>query len=413
MYNKEDDSRRVFQAAGWMWVIYLAAQAIIDVVIYANRPSDPLLGYYLVNGLPALVFIGLSYLRLSKSGEKLLSLVMLLLVTGAPIILKYLFDLRLPPAPLSNIEGMVLRQLPVLLIGLVLVAWHYNLPIVLFYSLGTNLLEFGIVAAFSLLQEPSLSSLYFIIIIRMVCLMVVGIFIHQLVRRLRIQQASLQAANAQLSHYASTLEQLTLSRERNRMSRELHDTVVHTLSGLSVELETAKAYWDVAPDTARSLLDQSLEATRTGLQETRRAIKALRASPLDDLGLVRAIQALADAAAQRGHLSVKVSLPGDDLFLAPDVEQCIYRIAQEGVENVIHHANARSLVVRLEENGSDICLTIQDDGIGFDPQANQPAGHFGMANMRERAALAGGELSISSQPKHGTTLELVIKGSTR
>ncbi len=407
------DSEHVFQTAAWMWLAYLAAMGLVDGFIYANQSASPILLYYLANSLPALIFLGLAYSGWLRKQSEAPALVMLLVITIAPILINYATNIHLPPAPLSNLEGMVLRQLPVLFIGLVLVAWHYNLTTILLYSLVTNGLEIGIVFGFTLLDGERLTALFFIVVIRTVCLIVVGIFVNQLITRLRSQQASLQTANLKLAHYASTLEDLTISRERNRMSRELHDTVVHTLSGLSVELETAKAYWDVAPDTARSLLDQSLEATRSGLQETRRAIKALRASPLDDLGLIRAIQALADAAALRGRLSVKASLPGCDLVLSPDVEQCVYRIAQEGVENVIHHANARSLVIQLDENRPDVCLLIQDDGIGFDPQVSQTSGHFGLANMRERAALAGGELSIHSQPGQGTTLQLVIKGSAR
>ena len=112
--------------------------------------------------------------------------------------------------------------------------------------------------------------------------------------RLREQGELLRQANAQLTHYASTLENLTVSRERNRMARELHDTLAHTLTGLSVTLETVKAYWDVDEDKARGLLDKSLETTRTGVEETRRALKSLRASPLEDMGLTLAIQKMAE-----------------------------------------------------------------------------------------------------------------------
>jgi signal transduction histidine kinase len=190
----------------------------------------------------------------------------------------------------------------------------------------------------------------------------------------------------------------------------LHDTVVHTLSGLSVQLETIRAYWDVEPETAKSMLESSMEATRTGLQETRRAIKALRASPLDDLGLVGAIQNLLDFAAQRGNLVIDSALPGGELFLPPNIEQALYRITQEAIENIIHHAQAKKIFARLQIQDKDINLLIQDDGIGFDPQVISFAGHYGLTGMRERAKLAGGELTILSQPQQGTKIQLVIKG---
>jgi len=410
MPSEVSESERVFQSAAWIWVVYVAILAGIDMVIYANRPILPIVWYHIANILPAVLFLGLSYSKDLKKQSHFYPPLMILIITAAPILIRYLLDLRLPPAPLSNIEGMVLRQLPVLLIGLVLVAWHYNLSTIILYSLVINLLELAIVYGFGLLDEAQLSSFFFIILIRMVCMVVVGIYINRLITRLRIQQESLKSANTQLAHYASTLETLTLSRERNRMSRELHDTAVHTLSGLAVQLETTKAYLDVNPTKAQELVEQSLETTRSGLQETRRVLKALRASPLDDLGLSEAIRELTNSTAERGKLSLDLDLPAGNVILSPDVEQSIYRIAQEAMENVIHHANARQLIVKLEVIDKDIMLLVQDDGIGFNSEANISAGHFGLAGMRERAQLAGGELLVTSQPNHGTSIRLWIKG---
>jgi len=410
MPSEVSESERVFQSAAWIWVVYVAILAGIDMVIYANRPILPIVWYHIANILPAVLFLGLSYSKDLKKQSHFYPPLMILIITAAPILIRYLLDLRLPPAPLSNIEGMVLRQLPVLLIGLVLVAWHYNLSTIILYSLVINLLELAIVYGFGLLDEAQLSSFFFIILIRMVCMVVVGIYINRLITRLRIQQESLKSANTQLAHYASTLETLTLSRERNRMSRELHDTAVHTLSGLAVQLETTKAYLDVNPTKAQELVEQSLETTRSGLQETRRVLKALRASPLDDLGLSEAIRELTNSTAERGKLSLDLDLPAGNAILSPDVEQSIYRIAQEAMENVIHHANARQLIVKLEVIDKDIMLLVQDDGIGFNSEANISAGHFGLAGMRERAQLAGGELLVTSQPNHGTSIRVWIKG---
>ena len=404
------DRARVFQTAAWMWLLYLISLVGIDLLIYANQPLEPVLGYHLVNAIPALLFFGLSRLKMLKQRDGVWGPIMVLIITLAPVLTTYVFDLHLPPAPLSNLEGMVLRQLPVLFISLVLVAWHYNFVTIVLYSLVTNFLEIAVVYGFGMLDLPHFPSFYFIIVVRMVCFFVIGIFINQLIARLRLQQSSLQNANHQLSHYASTLENLTVSRERNRMSRELHDTVVHTLSGLSVQLETTKAYWDVDPNTARNLLDQSLEATRNGLQETRRAIKSLRATPLDDLGLVKAIKNLAETSAKRGLLQLDLSLPVQDPPLSPDVEQCLYRVAQEAVTNVLHHAQAHRLRVQLTVDDEDIELVVGDDGVGFSTSSPYRPGHFGIPGIKERAELTGGVLTIASKPNQGTTVRLEIKG---
>jgi signal transduction histidine kinase len=411
MSNDSPGNLQVMRTAAWTWGSYLVALAAVDLVIYAGGSLTPILWYEGLNAVPAVLFLALTYSPWARSRPRILTPLLILLVSGAPVLIYHVLGLRLPPAPLSNLEGMILRQLPLLLIGLILVAWHYNLATMLLFSFGTNLLELVMVLGMERLNNESLTAFYFITIIRTVCFLVVGIFINLLITYLRAQQASLQLANAQLRHYASTQESLTVSRERNRMSRELHDTVVHTLSGLSVQLETASAYWEVEPATARRLLDQSLDATRLGVQETRLALKALRASPLEDLGLVLALQQLTAAAAERAKLRLDVSLPDKTLSLPPDVEQCLYRITQEAVENVVHHANAQHLVVKLTMQPDEILLVIQDDGIGFNPEARMPAGHFGLKGMQERAVLAGGRLSITSHPAQGTIIRLALKGN--
>jgi signal transduction histidine kinase len=410
MENGNPDSKKVFQTAAWMWLLYLVLQTFMDLAIYAGRLGGPVLQYYMINFIPALVFLGFSYTNLLKSQSKITTALMILEISIVPILTNHLFGLRLPEAPLSNIEGMVLRQLPVLMIALVLVAWHYPKGILVIYTLILSICELAFAILFRQMADPRSMAFIFTIIIRTVCFLVVGIFVNQLITSLRAQQGSLKIANQKLAHYASTLENLTITRERNRLSRELHDTVVHTLSGLSVQLETAKAYLDIDQKTSKNLLEKSLESIRYGLQEIRRALKSLRASPLDDLGLVKSLQQLSKSAGERSQLSVDTVIPQEELMLSPDIEQCIYRVAQEAVENVLHHANARHLVVKLAANGADIELVVRDDGAGFEPKSSSPNGHFGITGMMERAQMVDGELTISSKPEAGTTVRLVIKG---
>jgi signal transduction histidine kinase len=167
----------------------------------------------------------------------------------------------------------------------------------------------------------------------------------------------------------------------------------------------------VDSETARNLLDGSIQTTRSGLQETRRALKALRATPLDDLGLILALQNLINLASERARLLTDITLPDRNVVLSPDVEQCIYRITQEAVENVVQHANAHHLAFRLTVNEDEVLLEIQDDGTGFLPENGLPSGHFGLKGMQERAQLVGGRLTINSKPSHGTRIQLLIKGS--
>jgi signal transduction histidine kinase len=417
MRSEPSDIVRLLRSAAWMWTGYLAALVAIDTIMYTHAPRDMMSVYYLANATAALLFLGLSYWSWieKKLGRAYVPL-MLLIISCLPIIASRLFMPHMPPGPMSNIEGIALRVLPVLFMALVITAWQYPWQYVVLFSIGTAVLEIAIVQANPPLQPSAYQAVVFIATVRSVSFLVVGYFISRLMRRLRAQQQALEQANAQLTHYASTLENLTVSRERNRVARELHDTLAHTLSGLAVQLETVKAYWEIDPQAARAQLERALNATRSGLQETRRALKALRASPLEDLGLTLALRKLAESAAERADLKLQLALPDQLPNLSPDVEQCLYRIAQEALDNTVQHANAQNLSLRLSCDEDSLLLVVQDDGMGFNPGSNgRPehlgrAEHFGLTGMRERAGLAGGRLEIESQPGQGTRVKLAMRG---
>lgn len=435
----QSDSVKILRAAAWIWLGFLIAMLVMDMLLYTprfqkalaiadriqslqqnqqpllpqgrGRPWEnlftPIYLFYISNGLAALLFLFFSFWGWLQ--EKLTNIfypLMLLMISTAPIVINVLLVPRFPQGPLSNAEGMALRQLPVLFVALALVAWEYTLIHIILFSLATAMLEIGLIL-FSPFDFRNIFVFLFIAIIRTISFIAVGIFINALVVRLRLQQQSLREANANLTHYAATLEQLTLSRERNRLARELHDTVAHTLTALSVTLETAKAYFDVDINRTRDLVDKSIEATRKGVDETRRALKALRASDLEDLGLRLAIKKMAESAASRFSLDLNLTL--DPMpSLSPDIEQTIYRIAQEAIENATKHAKAKKIKVELLNQDNHIRLMVEDDGVGFDAKSKQTTGHFGLIGMKERAELAGGSLEIESEKNKGTKIILKI-----
>ena len=395
---------QLLRIAASLWLGYLAVLGLIDWKL--APPDHPFAyWYYGLNGLTALLILGLAVWSRSQEflGRTFLPL-MIILMSVLPTVSKYLLTPESLPGPFISTGVFT-----VLLIALVLTAWQYRWRHVALFCLGTALLNLGMLF---LLVGPLTRAFFFellITVILTVSFVVIGYFINALMTQLRAQQDSLEQANTQLAHYASTLEHLTISRERNRMARELHDTLAHTLSGLTVQLETVKAYWHVDATAAQAMLDKSLEATRSGLQETRRALKSLRASPLDDLGLSLALRRMVESAARRANLALDFSAPAQMPSLAPDVEQCIYRVAQEAVANVTHHANAKNLKVHLTSNGQEISLLVRDDGRGFKERPGENADHFGLPGMRERAQLVGGQLTVDSQPEQGTTIRLTIK----
>jgi signal transduction histidine kinase len=391
-----------------LWMGYLLALLLIDHLFYPRPIFPPL--YYLINGFDALVVLGLIMWPRGRDwlGDAFLPLVIGLL-SVVPLVMAQVVTMQVPPHPASGPEAVLVRTMPLLFMALVLTAWQYGWRYVILFSGGIALFTLGLHLFFFRPGGASLLPPVTVVVIQTISFLVVGYFISTLMRRLKQQRDSLAQANAQLTDYAATLEELTISRERNRMARELHDTLAHTLSALSVQLETVKAYWDVDSAAAQQMLDRSLAATRFGLQETRRALRSLRASPLDDLGLGLALRKLAEETAARACLKLDLSLPERLPSLSADVEQCIYRVAQEAVANVAHHANAHTLTVQLSVNGPNVLLLVRDDGLGFYVQQGEASGHFGLPGMRERTQLVGGQLTINSRPGQGTTIRLTIE----
>lgn len=436
-----DDSTRVLRIAAWIWLGFLLAMALMDFALYtpqvqqwlgensrlpglpnqpispnpgANNPAqaqrisyNPVYLYYSANGLMALLFLLFAYWedvqdRLAKGYYPL----MLVVITAAPILISVLVVPRFPPGPLASAEGMALRQLPVLFVALALAAWEYRFIHVVFFSFAATAFELGLIAI-NPFENRNVSVYLFIAIIRTISFIAVGYFISALVSRLREQRESLRGANASLTHYASTLEQLTVSRERNRLARELHDTLAHSLTAISVSLETAKAYFDIDPNETREMIDKSLEATRKGVDETRRALKALRSSDLVDLGLRLAVKKAAESAALRFGLDLELDLQDPMPSLSPDVEQTIYRVTQEAIENLTKHSRAEKFGIQLHSNARTT-LIVEDDGVGFDLKSREHSGHFGLVGMRERAELSGGTLQVESDKGKGTRVVLTI-----
>jgi len=373
-----------------------------------RNPFRPVYLFYAANGLVASLFLIFSHWNgIQKKLGKVFYPLLLLAISTTPIFINVFITPRFPNGPLANAEGMALRQLPVLFVALALVAWEYELLHVILFSIATTALELGLIY-FSPITSQNIFVFIFIAIIRTISFIAVGVFFSLLVARLREQRESLREANANLTHYASTLEQLTVSRERNRLARELHDTLAHSLTAISVSLETAKAYFDIDPAKTRDLIDKSLESTRIGADETRRALKALRSNSLEDMGLGLAIQRAAESAAARFHLTLTVDIKNPMPSLSPDVEQTIYRVTQESIENIVKHSRAKSFSIRLENDGHISTLTIQDDGMGFDMKSDASFGHFGLVGMRERAELSGGKLKVRSEKGKGTKVVLTI-----
>jgi signal transduction histidine kinase len=334
----------------------------------------------------------------------LLASVVPIIASAAQIALNMAYELR-GSAALPDLGGLYIW----LLLPLLLLSSQYGLREMFAYSIGTSLLHVLLIAPLSSQGGPPMDEIIGQAFIRLLLFVIVGFVVVRITTAQRRQRLELAQKNTQLTNYAVTLEQLSTSRERNRMARELHDTLAHTLSAVSIQLEALDALWDNDPASARNMLGQTKDLTRSGLQEARRALSALRARPLEDLGLLLSLRNLGEVAAQRAGLALHLSLPPTLPELRPEVEQTLYRVAEEALNNVVRHADAKSVEMVLREGRGKLELTICDDGRGFAPELLEVNGHYGIVGMQERAALAGGEILLHSAPGGGTRVQLALE----
>jgi len=200
--------------------------------------------------------------------------------------------------------------------------------------------------------------------------------------------------------------------ERARLARELHDDTLQVLTGLSTGLAGTEQLMVASPVQAREQMARLASMSSHAIDELRRLILDLRPSVLDDMGLVPAVRWYAEAMADRMETTIDVTADCIDRRLPGPVETILFRIAQEGLNNVANHARAKRAAVRLQCDEGTCHLKIEDDGVGFDAfaalQATPALPGWGLVGIQERVALAGGKFWIESAPETGTTLHVTI-----
>ncbi|MCC7361239.1 MAG: GAF domain-containing sensor histidine kinase [Anaerolineales bacterium] len=197
--------------------------------------------------------------------------------------------------------------------------------------------------------------------------------------------------------------------ERNRLAREIHDTLAQGLTAITLQLETAEALLDSqARERARQAVAQALALARANLEEARRSVLDLRAAPLEGRTLAQALAALAEEAGKKDHVAVAYAATGASQPLPLRLEAGLYRIAQEALTNAVRHAQARHIRLALVTQPSEVQLTVEDDGRGFD--AGQiPKDRYGLIGLNERTHLLGGRLDLQSSPGEGTRVVVTVR----
>ena len=199
-----------------------------------------------------------------------------------------------------------------------------------------------------------------------------------------------------------------VANERLRLAREIHDTLGQNLAAILMRLETLDALLDGDTDREKlsEILRDAMTLARNNLEDARRAVLDLRAAPLENRTLSEALEALAKEIGSEAGPDIRIRSIGEHP-LSARIEAGLYRIAQEAMNNVVEHADAKKVLVELTSTPDYATLAIEDNGCGFEVEGGMEGRH-GLIGMRERARLLGGSLIVESAPGRGTRLEIRI-----
>lgn len=210
--------------------------------------------------------------------------------------------------------------------------------------------------------------------------------------RIRKLNEQLNQANDQLRDYAVNMERMTQMRERNRLAREIHDTLGHTLTGIIMGADAGLALFDVAPEESKKRIQVVAQSARDGLTDVRRSIKALRPDALEHSSLAQALEGLVENFRLTTSAQIAYYQEAGELNLDVDEEDALYRVVQEGLTNAVRHGRADRISIRVTRTGDLVTVSIRDNGIGCETLVEG----FGLRHMRERLDMLGGTLSYGN-----------------
>ncbi|MEP0903627.1 sensor histidine kinase [Nodosilinea sp. FACHB-13] len=218
-------------------------------------------------------------------------------------------------------------------------------------------------------------------------------------------QQELAVAHEQLRRYAAQIENQATLQERNRIAREIHDSLGHALTAQTILLENALLYLPAQADQSRSYLTNAKDSAYQTLRDVSKSVSALRNNPLQGQSLAIAVPLLVNELCQSARITsdCSVELPEP---LPDDITLALFRIVQEAITNVVKHSQATTVQVKLGAKPSRVYLQVLDNGQGFDPSKNTTG--FGLRGMRERAIALSGTCQIWSAPHEGCRISVIL-----
>jgi len=392
----DEDSQQVV----WFWYMLTAAVVFLYVWTLVNKPDMRQPGMLVIFTALMLVHLGLHWAVITLNLSTRTAVIVLLVQSGL------VFTLVFMSAAEALAIGLYMSLIGEALGFLRISRAGVGMTLYLLLLSGVN---FGLLLGWGQLPFWALMVLPLAVFVSVY----VTLYSRQAEARERAQKlaAELEQANRQLSDYAAQIEDLTLSSERQRMARELHDTLAQGLAGLILQLEAVDTHLAGGrTDRAQTIVQQAMERARGTLRDARRVIDDLRSGRPASEDVARELT----AEARRLETSlgipcmVQLDLPEE---LPREVGEALRRVVSEGLTNIARHAGAAHAWVQVSSADGRLCVEVRDDGRGFDPAA-VAAGHYGLLGLQERARLLGGECRVQSAPGQGTLLRWCIPVAT-
>jgi PAS domain S-box-containing protein len=233
-----------------------------------------------------------------------------------------------------------------------------------------------------------------------------GLQLHWLIRDVTNQKQLERERNQAVALSEENVRQAAILEERNRMARELHDTLAQGFTGISMQLDVAEELLSTSPEEARFHLLRARDIARQSIVDARNAIRDLRSQEMTGCDLPTAMAQLCEQISHDSRTNVVCGVHGAPFVLPSEVEIDLFRIGQEAITNALRHAGARRITLDLTYRPAHVELAIHDDGRGFDPAHTKQG--FGLQGMRERAERSGGRLTLQSSNATGTQIQVTI-----
>jgi signal transduction histidine kinase len=382
----------------WLWksLFYATVLVSFGIVLFDSNQTTPLW----VTGLLTVVMLLWHWLGMRLAHRGLTSwderpLPRFIIITGDIII--WFILVNISPAFYIALFGlfiMVFRHLP---IRYAVIAAVILMAATVFEQLSDTGGSFS-------LTDPVIWLFFFMVLVSVI----LGFWITNIInqstgRRQLIEQ--LEAAQAEL---AAAERREGILEERQRLAREIHDTLAQGFTSIVMHLEAAEGALS-DPGTTQKHIDRARSTARSSLEQARRVVRDLRPDSLEKHSLPEAIERAAIHWGEETGIPVTTKATGDPLPLHPNIEVTLLRTAQEALHNIRKHAQATEVQLTLSYMGDVVILDVQDDGVGLDGAGHSSlSGGFGLQAMRERVAACGGTLTLESDPGDGTTVTITI-----